>query len=326
LTKKHPDLGKKIGDYITGSEGLTSVCPPLVVPGGEKVKNRYDLVEEIQNRISQFGICRQSFVVAVGGGAVLDMVGYAASTPHRGIRHIRVPSTVLSQSDSGIGVKNGINKYSKKNFLGSFAPPFAVLNDLSFLESLPDRECRAGLAESVKVSLIKDRDFFDFLEKNSAKLVARDKEVLRETLENCARLHLEHIRTSGDAFEWGQVRPLDFGHWAAHKLEVLSKYEIRHGEAVAAGLALDTIYSHLAGFLTKDDQDRVLSVLGKLGFTIYYREMGEKKLIDGLEEFREHLGGELTITLLDHIGSKFEVHQMDENKIRQAIGILKTLV
>src|SRR4030095_15600417 len=124
----------------------------------------------------------------------------------------------------------------------------------------------------------------------------------------CAELHVNHIATSGDPFEFGSARPLDFGHWAAHKLEQLSEYKIRHGEAVAIGIALDVIYSELIGFITRDTCERILRLLETLGFDLFANELlhadssGTLMVLKGLEEFQEHLGGELTITLLEDIG------------------------
>lgn len=248
------------------------VCAPLMIEGGEAAKNSSDVVARVQQSINEHGLDRQSFVAAIGGGALLDVVGYAAATAHRGIRLIRVPTTVLAQADSGVGVKNGINAFGKKNFVGTFAPPFSVLNDFSFLDTLPDREWRGGVSEAVKVALLKDPDFFRYIEENADRLIQRDAPTMERVIHRCAELHLRHIATSGDPFEMGSSRPLDFGHWAAHKLEQLSDYGLRHGEAVAIGLALDSTYSRLAGFLSEGDWRRILALLSRLGFSLYAPE------------------------------------------------------
>src|SRR5262245_34221298 len=155
-------------------EVLTLVKPPLVLPGGERVKNLPRYIREILRAINDGGLCRHSYVVAIGGGALLDVAGYAAATAHRGIRLIRIPSTVLSQDDSGVGVKNGVNAFGKKNYLGVFAPPFAVINDFRFLTTLSDRDWRSGISEAVKVALIKDAAFFELLEAHASRLAQRD--------------------------------------------------------------------------------------------------------------------------------------------------------
>lgn len=308
---------------------LTLSAEPMVVPGGEAAKNNPRLVEEIHQLVDAAGICRHSYVVAIGGGAVLDLVGYAAATAHRGIRLIRIPTTVLAQNDSAVGVKNGINAFGKKNFLGSFAPPYAVLNDFDFLNSLNQRDWISGIAEAVKVALIKDADFFEFIAENAALLARRDLETMQQVIYRCAQLHLQHIATSGDAFEMGSSRPLDFGHWAAHKLEQLTNYRLRHGEAVAIGMALDSTYSYLEGMLTHSEWQQILNTLKTLGFNLYVPELNEESEIEhprclfrGLNEFREHLGGELTLTLLQRIGQEIEVHTVKNSSYQQAITLL----
>lgn len=324
-------LLKKLSVYAQYYQNILKLGEPIVVPGGEAVKNDARFIEQIHQQINAAGLCRHSYILAIGGGAVLDMAGYAATTAHRGIRLLRVPTTVLGQNDSGIGVKNGINAFGKKNFLGTFMPPYAVLNDFNFLTSLDDRDWRSGIAEAVKVALIKDADFFDFIMFNAEKLANRDMDIMEKLIYRCSQLHLEHIAGNGDPFEMGSSRPLDFGHWAAHKLEHLTNYSLRHGEAVAIGIALDTTYSYLTGQLLQSEWQRVLSTLHKLGFTLYVSALTEQLdqldhphcLFRGLTEFREHLGGNLTITLLQKIGQGIEVHQVDLSLYRNAILTLK---
>jgi 3-dehydroquinate synthase len=268
-------------------------------------------------------------VIGVGGGALLDLVGLAAATAHRGVRHIRLPTTTLSQADSGVGVKNGINAFGKKNFIGTFAVPFAVINDFALLTSLAPRDKRAGYSEAVKVACIRDPVFFDFLEYRAAKLLDFDGASMERLIYRCAELHINHIAASGDPFEFGSARPLDFGHWSAHKLEQLSDYRIRHGEAVAIGIALDVIYSRRMGYLPAQGCDRILNLIEALGFDLFANELlnvdkdGDFMVLRGLEEFREHLGGELNITLLAEIGRGFEVHEMNDAVIVESIQELQ---
>ncbi|MBI3191219.1 MAG: 3-dehydroquinate synthase, partial [Pedosphaera parvula] len=270
-----------------------------------------------------------SYEIAVGGGALLEMVGLAAATAHRGVRHVRIPTTTLSQDDSGVGVKNGINCFGKKNFVGTFAPPFAVINDFELLASLSARDKRAGYVEAVKVALIRDREFFESIERDAAKLRDFDPDAMQRLIYRCAELHMNHIATSGDPFEFGSARPLDFGHWAAHKLEQLTEYKLRHGEAVAIGIALDVIYSRNKGYIDAATAERILALLETLGFDLFANELlhvgSDRALIilSGLEEFREHLGGKLTITLLQGIGRGFEVHEMNFGMVIEAIHELE---
>src|SRR5213595_3824892 len=171
LAQAQPTLASRIENYFTNhSDCLRLVCPPLIIEGGERTKNSYFHVSEIQSHVDRYHIDRHSYVIAVGGGALLDMVGLAAATAHRGLRHVRIPTTTLSQDDSGVGVKNGINAFGKKNFIGAFAPPFAVINDFDLLATLSPRDKRAGFVEAVKVALIRDAEFFDEIERNAFRL------------------------------------------------------------------------------------------------------------------------------------------------------------
>ncbi|MEL6928352.1 MAG: 3-dehydroquinate synthase [Cyanobacteria bacterium J06600_6] len=334
VVKQHPELINQIAAYTNHfSDKLNLTSQPMIIPGGEAAKNDPLLINKIQIAIEQVGLCRHSYVLAIGGGAVVDMVGYAAATAHRGIRLIRIPTTVLAQNDSGVGVKNGVNAFGKKNFLGTFAPPAAVINDFDFLTTLSDRDWRSGIAEAVKVALIKDRDFFDFISQNANKLAQRDGEAMEQLIYRCCELHLDHIANYGDPFEMGSSRPLDFGHWAAHKLEHMTQYRLRHGEAVAIGMALDCTYSYLIGMLSKPDWEQIINTLKQLGFELYASELAinladeelRNTIFAGLNEFREHLGGELAIMLLDKIGKGVEVNEVRISVYRQAILMLREI-
>ena len=326
LALAQPDLAQNIERYFfVHADSVKLVCAPLVIEGGERAKNSYFHVSEIQSNIEKYHVDRHSYVLAVGGGALLDVVGLAAATAHRGVRHVRIPTTTLSQDDSGVGVKNGINAFGKKNFIGTFSPPFAVINDFQLLASLPDREKRAGYIEAVKVALIRDKSFFETIEQDAGALAGFEPSAMQRLIFRSAELHLNHIATSGDPFEFGSARPLDFGHWSAHKLEQISDYQIRHGEAVAIGIALDVIYSRKTGLLSDAAAERILTLLEKLGFALFANELlnvdtdNHLHVLKGLEEFREHLGGQLTITLLREIGGGVEVHEMNLAKVVESI-------
>ncbi|MBW7849889.1 MAG: 3-dehydroquinate synthase [Rhodospirillales bacterium] len=326
LLHLRPDLAAAILSYADAhAEALELASPPISLPGGEGAKNGQRAVRRLQHRLLELGIDRHSSVVAIGGGALLDMVGFVAATVHRGVRLIRVPTTVLAQDDSGIGVKNGVNAFGIKNFLGTFAPPFAVINDFDLLGTLPDRDRRAGYAEAVKVALIRDAAFFCWLEQAADRLAAFEPSAVTYLIRRCAELHMRHIAFGGDPFETGSARPLDFGHWAAHKLESLSRHALRHGEAVAIGVALDSRYSAQCGLLPAHCAERVCRLLERLGFRLWHAGLarrnrdGRLKIFDGLREFREHLGGDLTVTMLADIGKGMEVHAVDEGGMARAI-------
>ncbi len=332
VAEAHPQLLQRIRNYVRQhSELCNLVADPVLVPGGERAKNGWNIVRNIMSDIGNAHLDRHSFVIAVGGGSVLDSVGFAASIVHRGIRLIRVPTTVLAQNDGGIGVKTGMDEHGAKNFVGTFAPPYAVLNDFSFLPTLKDKYWFGGISEAFKVALIKDAPFFGFLEGSAPALRERDAATIEEVIRRTACLHLEHIRTSGDPFECGTARPLDFGHWAAHKLEVLSNYRLGHGEAVAIGIALDSRYAALSGLLTDDEATRIVQALTAVGLPVWDPLLesktgsGKFEILKGLEEFREHLGGILTVTLPQGIGNKLEVHTMDSDLVMAAVDHLKAI-
>ncbi|MCB1236409.1 MAG: 3-dehydroquinate synthase [Verrucomicrobiae bacterium] len=331
LLAGNPRLPEKIGRYFDRhGDAVQSVSAPVILPGGEGCKNDWPLVETIWRAIDFHKLCRHSHIVAVGGGAFLDLAGFAAATAHRGIRLIRMPTTTLSQGDGGVGVKNGVNFFGKKNWVGTFAVPFAVVNDLDFLKSLPAAACRDGLIEAIKVALIRDRAFFEYLESRAAELSRLETEPLERAIRRSAELHVEHIATGGDPFELGSARPLDFGHWAAHKLEPLSAFAVSHGAAVAIGMALDLLYSVRVGLLNRATAERVIALIEGVGFRLWSDFLdkndpatGLPAVLAGLEEFREHLGGRLTITLVPEIGRKIEVHEMDRDAVIGALADLR---
>jgi len=331
VSEHYPDLHPKISNYCeVRSDKILITSPPRSIEGGEKFKS-FNEIEFLCSLFAENNLCRHSYVAIIGGGAFLDSIGLAASLVHRGIRQIRIPTTVLSQCDSGVGVKTGINMFGKKNFAGTFAPPYAVINDSEFLSSLIYRDWISGVAEAIKVAMIKDTNFFDWLIENSAKFAKRDMAAMKKLIEKCAELHLNHIASSGDPFEFGSARPLDFGHWAAHQLEVETEGELRHGEAVAIGLLLDSFYAVETGNLKKEVLAQLIEAYRVMKLPLYHSQLSAKKsdgsysLFDGIEAFREHLGGELHITLPDQLGHKKEISTIEEEILIRGINFLQNL-
>ena len=312
-----PQLEGEIQDYFSEIAGLRLTGVEWLA-GGEEAKRDDQVYQDAMAAIERHHIDRHSYVVVIGGGAFLDVIGFAASTGHRGVRLVRFPTTTLSQDDSGVGVKNGINAFGKKNFIGTFAVPYAVVNDFQFLHTQPELTRRAGLIEAVKVALVRDGEFFDWLEDNVNGLLSLNEEILEEAVQRSAIHHAKHISQGGDPFELGSSRPLDYGHWAAHKLEQLTDFELSHGEAVSVGVALDTLYAAKIGLLKTLDAERVLKLIEGLEVPIWHealelRDSKRRRLVfNGLEEFREHLGGELTVLLLEEAGVGVDVHEIDE--------------
>lgn len=331
LTQPLPDLAAAAEQSLR-AQGYDLRGPAVLLRGGEESKRGLQAVEEALAEIARLRLCRHSYVFAVGGGAFLDAVGLAAALAHRGVRLVRLPTTALAQGDSGVGVKNGINLFGQKNFAGSFAPPYAVVNDLAFLATLPQAVRLDGIAEAFKVSLIKDAEFFAFLETHAAAIQAGDLPVIEEAVIRSARQHAEHIAQGGDPFELGSARPLDFGHWAAHRLENLAAQKtggsLRHGEAVAVGMALDLIYSCRSGLLPEEDLRRALAALQAAGLRVWHDlleecENGTRAVFAGIQEFREHLGGTLAITLPTRIGARCEVSELDLARMERCVQELR---
>jgi len=325
LLRCTPHLPGQIDAYFAAhGADLNLKAAPIAVPAGELSKDA-QVLQQLYSDMLNHGLDRHCFVLALGGGAVLDAVGYACATFHRGMRLIRIPSTVLAQNDAGIGVKNGINAFGQKNLLGAFYPASAVINDFQLLTTLAHRDRIAGLAEAVKVALIKDRAFFEWMEREADALAHFDHPASRHAIRRCAELHLGHITGAGDPFERGNGRPLDYGHWAAHKLENLSQHRLRHGEAVAVGMALDGLYANALGLLSDAHSERVISLLLRLGFNLCPPELslkdahGRSRVLLGLEEFRQHLGGQLSIPMLSGIGASVDLHEIDDGLMEQAL-------
>ncbi|MBI4844432.1 MAG: 3-dehydroquinate synthase [Nitrospirae bacterium] len=318
-----PKLLDKIEQYASRhGDVMEFVSPPFIIKGGEACKKDMSEVDKIHALIDKYHLCRHSFILVIGGGAVLDAAGYAAATAHRGIRLIRMPTTTLSQNDAGVGVKNAVNAFGRKNFLGTFAPPFAIINDFDFLNTLPKRTLRAGIAEAVKVALIKDKAFFDFLYDERQRLASFEPDVMEKMIIRCAELHIEHIGTSGDPFEYGSSRPLDFGHWSAHKMEELTGGKIQHGEAVAAGIALDSLYSFHTGLINELELRKIFSLLEDIGFELFHWSLSWMDINSALREFQEHLGGRLTIPLLNGIGNRIDINEIDAALLKKCVNTL----
>jgi 3-dehydroquinate synthase len=321
VAEANPGLVRSLEEIGNSRPGQFALAGEVhVVPGGEVVKNRPDHLERILRAIHDADLDRRSYVVVVGGGAVLDAVGFAAAIAHRGIRLVRLPTTTLAQADSGVGVKNAVNFFGKKNWLGSFAVPWAVINDTGLLATLSDRDFVGGFSEAVKVALLKSPAVFDELCRSAGRIRRRDLSVAMPLIRASVEMHLAHITQGGDPFEALEARPLDFGHWSAHKLEPLTDFEVRHGEAVALGVAIDTVYSSIALGLPRSDAERTLRCLADLGFPLDQPALRDADaLFAGLEEFRQHLGGRLTLTMLQAVGQPVDVHAIDRDRMRQAI-------
>ncbi len=321
VAETRPGFVESLSTHIANlGDAAPTACDAMVVPGGEIAKNDPAVLEEILARLDRERICRRSVVLVVGGGAVLDVAGYAAAVFHRGVRLVRLPTTTLAQDDAAMGVKNGVNRRGKKNLLGAFAVPEAVVCDLDLLDSLPERHWVAGFAEAVKIAVIRDRDLFDRIERDAAAIRARDREASEAVVRRSAELHWRHIVDGGDPFELGTARPLDFGHWAAHRLESMTANRLAHGEAVAIGIAVDATIATLEGRLDAVSRNRIVATLASLGLPTWDAAAEDHAaLLAGLEEFREHLGGPAGIALPISIGASVDDARPDVELVRRAL-------
>ena len=317
LVQAAPDVPRRIEDWFGRHTTIATLATePIVLPGSERAKQGMrPVVDPVIEAIRQAGLCRHSCVLGIGGGALLDAVGLAASLAHRGVGLIRIPTTTLAQGDAGIGVKNGVNipnVTGGKNLMGTFAVPSGVINDPTLLTTLDDTHWRGGLAEAIKVALVKDHELLDTIEASADALVRRDLDSMEHVLKTCAHLHLRHITDGGDPFESKLARPLDFGHWVAHELEARSDWTVPHGEAVAMGMSVDLQVGKAMGLTDADTADRVDSLLRQLGFLrTACGSVTTSELLEGLEHFRQHLGGRLTICMIQSPGSPIDVHAVD---------------
>ena len=194
VSKADATLVPRIEQFIQQSaDHFLSTGPIQFAPGGEAVKNDIHAQERMLQSINADDLDRRSYVVVIGGGAVLDAVGFAAAIAHRGIRLIRLPTTTLAQADSGVGVKNSVNLFAKKNWLGTFAVPWGVINDAKLLATLPDRDFRCGFSEAIKVTVLKDREAFEEVCRLAPRIGQRDMTAALPVIRRSAQLHLQHI-------------------------------------------------------------------------------------------------------------------------------------
>ncbi len=313
-------VGRRLRELAARHPAAVDLIDVLTIPGGEGVKNDPRHLLPVLRAILDGHVDRRNYLLVAGGGAFLDAVGLAAAVAHRGVRLVRLPTTTMGQADSGLGVKNAVNFFGRKNWVGTFAVPWAVVNDATLLATLPDRDFRCGFAEAVKVSLLKDPAFFDQLCGDAGRIAAREEAAADRALRRSAYWHLTHITTAGDPFETREARPLDLGHWSAHRLEAMTGFAVRHGEAVAIGLAIDCAYSRLALGLPPAVERRVVRCLTDLRLPLCHPALADADaLLAGLEEFRQHLGGRLTVTMLHDVGHPVDVHEVDPAAMLRAI-------
>lgn len=269
-------------------------------PAGEGSKNS-DVVNALQSQLLEHGVRRDSLVIALGGGIVGDIAGYVAATILRGIKYIHMPTTLLAQVDSSVGGKVGIDHPLGKNLIGAFHQPTAVYIDPLVLRTLPEREFRSGLAEVVKIAAALDESFFKYLEKNADKIKKRDHKVLTELITRSVRLKAAVVEK--DEHETGLRKVLNLGHTIGHAIEAASGYSLRHGEAVAIGLAAESRIAIAMGLLSVRDNDRLLQLMKSLKLrTSFPKIRNKEKFRAALSLDKKSIADSTRFVLLNGIG------------------------
>lgn len=290
----------------------------VVLPDGEEFKT-LEVLNEIYTALLKNRFTRRCTLVALGGGVVGDMTGFAAATYQRGVHFIQVPTTLLSQVDSSVGGKTGVNHILGKNMIGAFYQPLAVLADTATLKTLDDRQYASGLAEIIKYGLIDDREFFDWLESEMDALVARDPACLASAIERSCRCKAGVV--AADEREIDSRALLNLGHTFGHAIETGMGYgNWLHGEAVATGMCMAAELSHRLGRISAEDVSRACGLIERAGLPILPPgEMSPKQFIELMSVDKKVLDGRLRLVLLNAIGSAFVTDEFDLSKLHETL-------
>ncbi len=327
-----PELIQQIIQYFEAhGDDIELAEEPRVIPGGEIIKNDMDVVGPMISAMIDAHLCRHSYAIIVGGGAVLDTVGLAASLMRRGIRVVRIPTTLYAQINAGLGLEVSVNFDGRKNSVGAFAPPFAVINDWQFFYSLPDRDWLSGVTEAFRLAILFDGEWFDELYSMLNVLPQRRSEDLAYVLSRTAQIYLGALESASDPLEEHSGRPLDLGHWSAYKLESISAFEIPHAEATAMGVLIDACYASRQGWLSNADFERIYTAYAQLGVPLWFPELeevsadGNLSIFHGIPDFQEHKGGILSIPFPTGLGSTRQEYLIDLAVMEEVFEQLKCL-
>jgi 3-dehydroquinate synthase len=295
-----PKVWRAVGKTVQRGLRLSKGSAVHLFDDAESAKNLRS-VEQITRSLCRSGADRQSLLVAVGGGVVGDVAGFAAATFLRGVKLVHIPTTVVSQVDSSIGGKTGVNLPEGKNLVGSFYPPKLVLSDPEMLRTLSDREFRGGLAEVIKHAIIADAPMFALLEKEMEKILSRDRHLLGSLIARNVEIKARVV--SRDERESGLREILNFGHTFAHALESVTKYRrYRHGEAVAWGMIAAAFLGHELGLTRADDVSRIVSLIRRLGPLPPWPHVPPAALLNSMRSDKKARAGILRFVLSPRIG------------------------
>ena len=303
--------------YKATLENLGKTVATRILPDGEKYKN-IEHLNLIFDALLEAGFNRDCTVLALGGGVIGDMAGFASACFQRGVYFIQVPTTLLSQVDSSVGGKTGINHPLGKNMIGAFQQPQVVLADMSQLSTLPDRELSAGLAEVIKYALLGDEEFLVWLETNMKGLIARDEQLLAEAVyRSCA--HKARI-VANDEKEQGERALLNLGHTFGHAIESYLGYgEWLHGEAVATGMVMAADLSHRMGWISLEDLERTKKIISRAQLPIVCPKIPLDDFLAYMAHDKKVLNGQLRLVLLQQLGKAVITRDFDVELMQQAI-------
>ena len=284
---------------------------------GEKIKS-FDGYKNLSEKLIKSNINRRSAIIAIGGGTLGDLAGFIASTLLRGLDFYLIPTTLLSQVDSSIGGKNGINTIYGKNLLGTFYQPKEVLIDISVLSSLSKKEIKSGYAEIIKHALIKDYSFFCWLEENAIKLFNLNNSILEKAIYNSIKIKLFYVNKDEKEFLLNNKSRamLNFGHTIGHALESHYNYKkFSHGEAISIGMITEAKISNFLGFLSSDELERIINHFKKCRLKISDNILKEKILINKLTKDKKNFLNRINFSIIDRIGNSIFYTKLDKDKV-----------
>ncbi|MGE5148733.1 MAG: 3-dehydroquinate synthase [Rhodospirillaceae bacterium] len=291
---------------------------PVIVEDGEQAK-RWQVLEQVFDALLAARLGRDGAVVALGGGVIGDLAGFAAAVYQRGVDFLQVPTTLLAQVDSSVGGKTAINHARGKNMIGAFHQPRAVIADVAALDTLPERELRAGLAEVIKHGAALDAAFLAWLEENLARLLARERPALVHAVRRSCELKAAIV--AQDERESGSRALLNFGHTFAHAIETASGYGAwLHGEAVAAGMVLAARLSARAGLLAATDSDRLARLIARAGLPVAAPSMAAGRWLELMALDKKSTRSGMRFVLLEGLGKAALKSEVDERLVREVVG------
>ena len=306
-----------LSHYVYAIEQLGKTVKTCILPDGEKFKD-IEHLNLIFDALLEAGFNRDCTVLALGGGVIGDMSGFASSCFQRGVYFIQVPTTLLSQVDSSVGGKTGINHPLGKNMIGAFQQPQVVLADMAQLSTLPDRELSAGLAEVIKYALLGDIEFLAWLEANMDALVGRDADLLAEAVyRSCA--HKARI-VANDEKEQGERALLNLGHTFGHAIESYLGYGVwLHGEAVATGMVMAADLSHRMGWISQADLERTKNIIQRAHLPVACPQIPLDEFLAYMAHDKKVLDGQLRLVLMKQLGQAIITREFDIERMKQAI-------